>query len=237
MISRILAVCLLWGLPAGAADLNTLLDSVVQAYGGPAAAALLQTHRVEADVVARMRGATGRVRRDFRAPDKLRVEIRYPDATEVRVLNGDSGWRGDAGQLRRVQGLPELAMVYQLLRSGVPWVFVHHRKKIEDRGTVRRGGSEFRVVGLPWSPGLDLTFWIDSANRRVRRVEALLRDRGQQSLFATEYDDFRRVDGVLVPFAEENFASGHHTGTTRVRAVTFGPQGLGPFDPGTPATP
>jgi len=227
----VLALCLLLVGPARAADLGGLLDSVVETYGGPAAAARMEAFRVEAEVDARLQGGTGRVVRDFQAPDRYRVEIAYPRGTEVRVLDGDVGWRGDTARLERVEGPPKLAMLYQLLRATVPWVFVHHRGLFEDRGTGRRDGVELRRVGLPWAMDLDLTFWVAPVNRRVPWVEGVIRTAQGQIAFATEYKDFRRVEGLLVPFVEENYASGRHTGTTRLRAVLFAPADLGPFDP------
>ncbi|WP_169709457.1 hypothetical protein [Deferrisoma camini] len=231
MRATVLALALALAVPAWGGGFSALLDSVVEAYGGPRAAARLESFRAEAEITARMRGMRGRMVREFLAPDRLRVEITYPRSTEVRVLNGDRGWRGDAGRLQRVEGLPLLAMRYQLLRSAVPWVFTAHRRLLEDRGTRRRNGVDYRLVGLPWSMGLDLVYWIDPVTRRVDLVEGTLRARGGAAPFATEYSDFRRVDGVLVPFHEENYASGRHTGTTRLVSVRFGTQGLGPFDP------
>ncbi len=217
--------------PARAGNLAALVDSVVRVYGGPRAAAKMRACRVEAEVRALLRGAVGRVRREFLAPDRLRVEIAYPGATEVRILNGERGWRGDAGRLRRVSGLPLLAMRYQLLRSALPWVLVAHRELLEDRGSRRRGGQDYRLVGLPWSMDLDVTYWVNTVSRRVERGEAVLRAGPARTVFATEYRDFRRVKGVLVPFTEESYASGRHTGTTRILSVTFGASDMGPFDP------
>lgn len=217
---------------AGASDLGALLDSVVETYGGPRAVARMQAYRVRAEVDARRQGgAAGRVTRDFQAPDRLRVEIAYPRAAEVRILDGDRGWRGDDGRLQRVDGPPRTAMEYQLLRSEIPWVFVHHRSRMEDRGEAFRQGAACRRVGLPWSQDLDLTYWVDAASRRVVWVEGTVRFPGGQTGFATDYGDFRRVEGLLVPFLEENYAGGAHTGTTRIREVVFGAEGLGPFDP------
>ncbi|MEW6487834.1 MAG: hypothetical protein AB1578_07965 [Thermodesulfobacteriota bacterium] len=217
---------------AAAFDLGALLDSVVETYGGTRAAARMQAYRVTAEVDARRQGgAAGRVTRDFQAPDRLRVEIAYPQATEVRILNGGRGWRGDATRLQRVEGPPRTAMEYQLLRSEIPWVFVHHRSRLEDRGEAAREAAAYRRVGLPWSPELDLTYWIDAVTRRVVWVEGAVRFPSGQTGFATRYGDFRRVEGLLVPFLEENFAGGAHTGTTRVREVVFGADGLGTFDP------
>jgi hypothetical protein len=149
----------------------------------------------------------------------------------VRVLDGAKGWRGDAGQLARVEGAPLLAMVYQMLRSTVPESLVLYRKLLEDRGAKAREGAECRVLGLRWSKELDLSFWIDSKTHRVVWVEGAIEAGPMKTGFATQYGDFRTTEGLLFPFSEENYASGQHTGTTTVRAVRFAPKDLGPFDP------
>ena len=227
----VLVPLLLLPFSASGAGLTALIESVVKAYGGSETVARLEAFRVDAEVTARMRGRKGTVRRDFEAPDRLRVEIAYPGTTEVRILDGEKGWRGDAHKLHRVDGLPKVAMVYQALRSAVPWVLVHHRKVLEDRGRQQWAGSDYRLVGLPWGTALDITFWIDAASRRVNRVDGVLKAGQARTVFGTEYLDFRRVKGLLFPFGENNYASGHHTGTTRVIAVVFSPADLGPFDP------
>jgi hypothetical protein len=231
----VVPLLLLCSAAAPAADLDVLLRSVVEVYGGDAAAAKMQSLRVDARVDAMMRQRNGRARRDFLAPDRLRVEIVYPETTEVRMLSGDVGWRGDATRLQRVEGLPNTAMLYQLLRSTVPWVLAHHRQRLEDRGTRTWNGTDYRLVGLPWSEQLDMLYWVNALNRRVERVEGTLRSLTMTMAFATEYRDFRRVAGVLIPFAEVNYAGGRLTGTTTVTAVVFDPPDPGPFDPGQPA--
>ncbi len=229
-VGAFLIAVLLLGAPAFGA-LDDLAARVVDAYGGPAAAEKYTAYRALARVQALLRGTQGKVVREFRAPDKLRVEITYPGTTEVRILNGPRGWRGDAGMLRRVTGLPLLAMEYQILRSAVPWVFTRYRQVLEDRGQRRSGGRTWRLVGLPWSMSLDVTYWVDPGTSLVLRVEGLLRAGGRTSVFATQYADFRPVEGVLFPFLEQNYASGRRTGATTVLTVTWNPPDLGPFDP------
>ena len=236
MAAGLRAAAVLLGLAAaaatgGAAGPTFSPEAVVEAYGGGQALERFRAFRTDAEVIARVRGGNGRVRRDLAAPGRLRVEIAYPGATEVRILDGDLGWRGDAGGVRAVEGPPRTAMVYQFLRSAVPWVFVEYAGRFVDRGTRSEAGATFRAVGLPWSPELDLTYWIQEQTRRVVRVEGVLRMGDATTVFATAYGDFRRVGGLLVPFSEENYASGRHTGTTQVLSVSFDPPDLGPFSP------
>lgn len=42
-------------------------------------------------------------------------------------------------------------------------------------------------------------------------------------IFATQYSDFRKVDGVLFPFHEESWVQGTHTASTDVRTVQWNP--------------
>lgn len=220
----------LLGASAEASEVDAVVDRVTSAYGGSEALQKVAAFRVDTEVQSQMQGP-GRARRDFQAPDRLRVEIDYARSKEVRVLDGERGWRGDAGRLARVEGAPRLAMIYQMLRSTVPDSLVRYRGRLVDRGTKSRDGAEYRVLGLPWSQELDLNFWVDPASHRVVWVEGALQAGPMQTSFATRFEDFRTVGGLLYPFAEENYAGGQHTGTTTVRSVVFAPKDLGPFDP------
>lgn len=219
--------------PAPSAGAGAWVDKVVAAYGGPAALKKMEASRLKYEVSAWMRGGVGRGTRDFLAPDSLRVEIAYPDRTEVRLLSGNEGWRGDAATVEPVQGVPRTAMVYQLLRANPPWALTTYRDKVSLTPDQTREGKTYKVLRLAWSSDLEVDFWADAAGGRVTRVEALVRGGGMSISFATEYSDFRTVEGVLVPFTEENFASGRHAGTTKVQSVAFTREGLGPFKPST----
>lgn len=211
-----------------------LVDSVILAYGGAAAVAKMRAFRVEGDVQAHIRGGTGTVRRDVLAPDRLRVTIVYPDRTEVRILAGERGWRGTDRQQQRVHGLPHLAMVYQLIRSTAPWSLLHYRSRLTDGGVRTEGGIRYLVLHLDRGQGLEMDFWIEDASRRVTRIEGTLSAGAMTLPFATRYSDFRSVDGVLFPHAEENFASGRHAGSTTIRSVRFSEEHLGPFVASSP---
>jgi hypothetical protein len=46
---------------------------------------------------------------------------------------------------------------------------------------------------------------------------------GMKTNFATDYSDFRTVDGVLFSFREANFASNQSTGDTVITRVVVNP--------------
>lgn len=231
------ALCVVLIAPAAARpaeDVAGLVAAVVEAYGGAEAVAKLEASRVEGEVEAHMRGAKGKMRRDFAAPERLRVTIAYPETTEIRILDGDRGWRGSPERVSPVQGLPHTSMVYQLLRSSVPWSLVQHRERLERSGGQTDGEARLVVLTLPWSPALKVEFFVDEASHRVVRVEGTLAMGPTTMAFATRYADFRVVEGLLVPHVEESFAGGRHTATTRLTAVRLGADDLGPFSPDVP---
>jgi hypothetical protein len=215
-------------------DVDALLDSVVRAYGGPSAIARLETLRVDGMLQAHTRGVKAQVRRDIASPRKLRVTIIYPQRTEVRILDGDRGWRGSGFHQEEVRGISHLAMVYQFVRSTLPRSMLEEREKLVSRGERTEQANRYIVLHLPWIPGLAIDFWIEEETRRVARVEGTLSQAHMQMSLATHFGDFRKVEGLLFPHAEENFAGGHHAASTEITDVSFSPKDPGPFAPFSP---
>lgn len=218
--------------PAPPRPVDRVVDRVVEAYGGAAAIARLRTSRVVGVVTPhiRDRGGAGRVQREFAAPDRLRVEIAYPAQTEVRLLNGERGWRGDKARISPVQGPPLVAMRFQLLRLQPAWAVDAYRDRLSLGDEREVDGVRCQTVRLIWSPELSLDYLVDAATGRITRVEGALELSTMQLQFATDYSRFQAVQGALIALAEENYASGRHTATTRIAKVELDAKGLGPFE-------
>lgn len=212
-------------------EVAAVVDAVVAAYGGPAAVAKLGACRVLGTIESRIRdpGGPGSVRRDFRGPDQLRVAIAYPGSTELRLVDGERAWRGTLFGVTPAQGPALEAIRYQLMRVQPAWVIAHFR----DRLAVAPApdGSGDSIVTRVASPAVTMRYRVRAADHRIVRVDAALSFGAMTLPFATDYSDFRQVDGAWVAFHEENHANGRHTGTTRLRSVELGVADLGPFEP------
>lgn len=219
-----------------AVDIQALVDRVVKAYGGTKAIQKLEAYRLEGSVSASTPGKEGRLRRDFVAPDKLRVTVTSASRSDLRLLDGTRSWRGGKDRLQEARGFRHQAMQAQFLRSAVPWALVRYRDQLHVEGPRELEGKSFQVLRYTHGEGLRVDYWIEGSTHRVTRVETILGEGAMQLFFATEYDDFRPVDGVQVPFVERNFVRGDHAGTTQVERVTFGAKGLGPFTPVAPSS-
>lgn len=210
-------------------SLSQLLKHAFDAYGGLSKLQRWNARVEEGRVTSLIMqgGQTGRLRRTFERPGKLRVEIAYPgQEPEVRVLDGARGWRNGI----EVSGTPRwAAMVLQAARLDLPRLLAEKRLELVDAGAVKRGGQRLRAALLPLGGGMTLTVELDPKTGRILRSSGKVdAGPGMALEFATDYSDFRRVDGALVPFREANFAQGQRTGDTvleRVELLRDAPQG------------
>jgi hypothetical protein len=203
----------------GQANAGALIDEIIAAYVGAPVLAV-RSYRMEAVLQARGRGETGEVIRIAEGRRRLKVLIRYPTTMEIRVLDGERAWRGASPRhLTLVQGPPRAAMVLQAARASLPWILEELKSKARVIGT--KDASP--ILAVPIDEGMVLRATVDPKTHRIVRSEGAVRMGSTEVSFETEYSDFRKVDRVLFPFQEENYASGVHTGTTKVKRIRFNP--------------
>jgi hypothetical protein len=224
----LLAACVLLGAvaPLLAADPaakspGALIDSVLAAYGGKAALEKVKAYRMEGSVSSVMRG-TGALVRTFARPDRLKITLDYPNHPEARILDGGKGWRSDGkGNMDAAEGFLRTSMVLQAARANLPWLLDEHRGKLKMIPPM--DGGKLQGLEIPIGEGLTLTVYADTATGRIVRTSGVLEAPGMKTNFATDYSDFRMVDGVLFSFREANFASNQSTGDTVITRVTVNP--------------
>ncbi len=196
-----------------------LVRRCVEAYGGAAAVGRAARSVHEGTVTSLLHpGAPGRIGRAYSRPGRLRVEVAFADSAEpeIRVLAGGRGWRHG----KEVEGPLLTSMILQAARMDLPALLAAGGAKVEARGTLALDGKTLQVLALTLAPGVVVEAAIDPGTGRI------LRSRGSAAgpapvEFITTYSDFRTVDGVLVPFREENWANGKTTGETALSRVEF----------------
>jgi hypothetical protein len=199
--------------------LVALVEKVIDAYGGKAALEKFPVMVQEGEVTAHHASDVGRLLRIHEKPRRLRVTIAYPGGpAEQRILDGARAWRDG----REVSGTPpHVAMMLQSARMELPVSLLANLERLIDEGTVEREGRKLRALTLLLGDGLALTAEIDPGSGRILRAVARMPGGVGNLEFVTAYSEFRKVSGVLVPFREENFVQGRHSGTTEIRTVEF----------------
>jgi hypothetical protein len=200
-------------------DVPALVRRCVSAYGGKAAIARSASTRQEGRVTSILSpGESGRIVRAYARPGRLRVEVAFPGGrSETRIIDGGRGWRDG----EEVESARLAAMILQAARLDLPALLSAWQARIEDRGTADVDGKTVRVLAIPPAPGLVVEAAIDPASGRILRSRGSSRDPAMPLEFVTSYGDFRKVDGVLVPFLEKNWANGRSTGETVLEKVEF----------------
>lgn len=205
-----------------------LIDEVLAAYGGTDALASIESVEFRGETQALMRGRTGSLLRILKLPDHLRVEILYPSRAELRILQGDRGWRSDgAGNMIRAPGALYLSMVLQAARMAAPWILMEHQDDATRLPDFEYEGEAYPGLEIPLGHGLSLRAYVDPHTKLVVRTQTLLQMEGFETHFEAIYTQFREVEGVMFPVSEQNFASGVHTARTTIESIVVNPA-LGP---------
>jgi hypothetical protein len=198
------------------ADLDALLDRVIEEYGGEENLRKLDNQVQQWDLVALVGSRHGTDTRRIRVPDQLAVEITYPDKQETRVVSGQTAYfmYRDAPP-RFATGPQKDAMRLQLMRHYSPLVL---RGKRDSLSVADQG--EYHVITL-FEEGVRADYFVNSDNWRIEKVVGGLAMHGIEMQFVTEYSNFKVHDGVLVHQSENKFAGGTNTAKLELRSITL----------------
>ena len=198
-------------------DRDTVLDKLVEAYGGEQNLRRMEHVVQEWDMVAMMSKRHGTDIRTIRIPGRLTVELTYPERAEKRMLDGDQAQVSFRGQGAFPATEPQRdAMRLQLMRLYSPLVL---RDKADDVTLTVEG--DYCALTLV-EHGVSADYLVNTKDWRIEKVAGTLNMGGTPMRFLTEYSDFRFVDGVLMHHKENKFAGNVNTAMLVLRNLTFG---------------
>jgi hypothetical protein len=221
LLTVLLAGCLLaLGVapPAASASSKSLLDDLRKAMLSRPLSSLTSIHTVGS---MESLGITGRAQEW----DDVR-DVRFTIDQNAGPLSGASGWDGrvawsqdyaglvtiDGGMAGRLQAIDQ-AYIDNLryLRSDAGGAVVVYA------GQRSADGRQYDLLAVTPPNGSELELWIDPRTHLIARVAATI---GTVSS-TTAYSNYRRVDGVVYPFAASTQTSTGNSFSERVSAVEF----------------
>lgn len=207
-VFTVIVLSLAYGCAGGPDPVQVVLDMMIREYGGRENLSKLDSHVSIWDLEAVARGDRGESKTYVALPDKLRVEIAYPEKSETRVLNGDKGYKSFDGSPPSAASGPGLgAMKLQLMRLYSPL----HLKKISREKKIELVRTEdLRILVLKEGP-LTVEYHMVPGVLRIIKTVGKLDVNGREMEFVTELSDFKEVDGVLVHQKEVKYAAGINT--------------------------
>jgi outer membrane lipoprotein-sorting protein len=209
IVAVLLLVCLGTGqaVRAGEADqIKQHLASVVDAYGGKEAVSRVRSVVAKGTITDFMKRSQGAYSRAYARPGKLRIEIMADPAGEVRILNGNQGWRGNGTTQVAVQGPPLEAMIYQYTYLDLPMGFADGTYSAVFQGRTGYRGRELNLVVIEPKGAPKVRIYLDPKSNLIVRVASDFNMGMGSSELSTEYEDFRPVGKVLFPFRLVNYA-------------------------------
>src|SRR5208283_4491928 len=192
-----------------AQHISSVLNKVIDAYGGKEVVEGIHSIHAKGEIHAFMRQDHGTYELYLKRERKLRVETKYEHASELRILNGDRGYRSDDGlPLEEVFGARYFSMLYQYKHLDILHDLLKGSYKISFAGQSYVNGNPAEVLRLIDKEGTIMDVFIDVQNFLIVKVTGYFSEDDKKMSLSTEYSDFKKVGGSLFPFSITNYAAG-----------------------------
>lgn len=203
------------------AEIESVVSAVLAAYGGEANIRRVRAYRASGTITAIQDQTVGTTVRCYQRPDRLRVELRYPERGQVRVTRGDQGWAGRDDTQLTPAGSPFVeSMRLQAAGLDIPLRLFEERAALVQRSDDAEGR---RVLRSLLDRGLVLDYHIHPDTYRVEEVTLWMNGEASSLAVRVAMSEFRWVDGVLFPFKETVEANDQAAAEVRLREVELNP--------------
>ena len=207
-----------------AQKITTIINKVIDAYGGKEVIENIDSLHAKGKIEAFMRHDHGTYELYFKRGKKLRVETKYEHSWEVRILNGDKGYRSsDTRSLEEVYGPRYLSMLYQYKHLDILHDLSKGAYQVRSAGRSSVNGNNVEVFRITDKDGAVMDICIDANNSRIVRVTAYFSEGNKQIDLSAEFSDFRKVGDSVFPFRIINYAGGMKTGQTVIEEYSLNP--------------
>ena len=211
--------------PNGPNDSNDLVQRIVTAKGGLQALKSIRTVVVDADMtVSTLRGPTIIPTKTYVVyPDKFRVDATFAGQQTVQAYNSGTAWVKDPAGVAAAPPAMRNDFAATVRRDTFPLLIA----AAEGRLTVRpqpeegSGGTVLKVLELS-GPGLDpMRLYIDRDYRIIRQTYTTPGPDGRLTRAEEQFSDYRKVNGIDVPFKASVLRDGQKILDRTIKSVTF----------------
>jgi len=204
---------------------NDLIQRIVAAKGGLQALKSIRTVVVDADMtVTTVRGPTIIPTKTYVVyPDKFRVDATFGGQQTVQAYNSGTAWVRDPAGVAAAPPAMRNDFAATVRRDTFPLLIAAAEGKL----TVRQqpdegsGGAVLKVVEVS-GPGLDpMRLYIDRDYRIVRQTYTTPGPDGRPTKAEESFSDYRKVNGIDVPFRASVLRDGQKILDRTIKSVTF----------------
>ena len=208
---------------AAVSESASIVEKVITAYGGRERLAKVKAVSAEGRITALMRGDEGTYRRTLRRDGSLFVDIVYSRSSERRILHKGKGYRGTGGNVEEVSGPRYLAMVYQYNELDLPYGLLDGTLTVSGLRKDTVHGEAAYVLRLADRGGSQMDVGVNAKDSRIVKCTGIFVVGTESTSLSAEFEDFRTVDGVLLPFRVVNYAGGRKISVTTIDQYVINP--------------
>ena len=216
VIQLILAVALSVTAMYGAEPSATkLLDKMIAAYGGAENLKQLNDYKQSWHIETKVSDTNGSDLREVMIPSYLYTHLSYSHKSEVRILEGDKGVKKFGQKTIEAKGPMLDAMKLQLMRLFHP---LELKKRVKN---IKLSLTPTHYMFSLDENGLTAEYFVSKKSFLIQKVIGRLQIGGQKMEFLTLYQDYKRVNGVMVPHKEVKYAGEVNTAIMRLQVTQF----------------
>ncbi len=175
-----------------------ILAKYTQAVGGKDAADKIKSRLFKGVSVA-ANGQSFPLEIQFTSPDQVSLKVELPQGASTQKLTGNTGWLKNAREDRAMDGV-DLTRIKSLAWSLEPLQLKEPYPRLTFGGFDKVGDRECQVLRMTLPDKRRVRFLFDKETglllRRVIQTDTPIGIDPEQ----TDYDDYRDVDGLKVPF-------------------------------------
>ena len=204
---------------------NDLLQRVVQTKGGLEALKGIRTVVVDADMsVTTPRGPTVIPTKTYVVyPDKFRVDATFAGQQNVQAYNGGSAWVKDPAGVSAAPPAMRSDFAATVRRDTFPLLIAASEGKLAVRPLPEevKGSVALKVIEISGEGLTPVRLYIDQSNRIVRQTYTTPGPDGHPSQAEEVFSDYRKVNGIEVPFKASVLRDGRLILDRTLKTVTF----------------
>ena len=212
-------------------DSNALIQRVVAAKGGLAALKAIRTVIVDADMsVMTSRGAAVIPTKTWVVyPDKFRVDATFGGQTSIQAYNGGTAWVKDPAGVSAAPPAMRNDFAATVKRDTFPLLIAAAEGQLTIKQLPEEGadGAVLKVLEVSGAGLEPVRLYIDRDNRVARQTYTTPGPDGKPSQAEERFSDYRKVEGIDVPFKATVLRDGRQILDRTLKNVMFNT----PIDP------
>jgi hypothetical protein len=202
---------------------KTLVSSIINAYGGKEQLSNVVSILAEGHIKNFFDKDEGTYFRYMKRERKLFVDIKYSRLEEKRILIGNKGYRGTGRKVSEVKGAPYDAMVYQYNQLDLPYGLIDNTFKVTYLRKDSFGSVDADVLKLLDKAGHNIDVYVGAKDFLILKVVGTFGSGDSTTSLAAEFSDYKKLDGILLPFKITNYADTAKISETEITKYSINP--------------